>query len=294
MAKRFTDTKKWSDPWFYQLSPKMKLVWYFLCDECDGVGVVKLNLPLMSFYMGAEVTEAEFEDAFGLRTIRLDGESIWIPSFIRFQYTTLSPKNAAHRGIMNRVITMVRDLPLDAKTTELVNQFKNSLLGSADPQPTLNRPPVKGQPTLKEEEEEEEEDKEEVEDKEKEEGGVGGDFSAPKPGRPSVASGAIQGAIQEWRETLEHFGIQRNLIPGEDLEIGRAVQRYGAANVILAFRGARKQKKSPKWDPAEFVNLNKYLDKTAFNRLVNLGAGKESAEGIDWDFVFSRKATAAT
>ena len=38
MAYRFTDTGKWSDSWFIELSPTAKLLFMYICDNCDVAG----------------------------------------------------------------------------------------------------------------------------------------------------------------------------------------------------------------------------------------------------------------
>lgn len=274
MAKRFTDTQKWADPWFHQLPPKMKMVWCFLCDECDGAGIWKANFPLLSFYIGEPVTEADFREAFSKKTFWLRDELVWIPGFIKFQYQTLSPKNHAHRGIMRKIISVTETLPLDEDTLKLIEAFKCAI-----------RPSFEGHltPQVKEEEEVKAKVKEKVKEKEEEEvkGGVG-EKKFP------ITSGEVAACLDDWRSTLQHFKIERALGERDQLEIARAVQAFGPEWVKLAFAGARKQKPGKNYDPAQFVSLRLYLDPKRIERLVNIGAGKESAEGIDWSSIFGK------
>ena len=39
MAKRFTATEKWDDPFFCNLEAKYKLAWIYLLDKCDNAGI---------------------------------------------------------------------------------------------------------------------------------------------------------------------------------------------------------------------------------------------------------------
>ena len=44
MAYRFTDTNKWHDAWFSSLKPLEKLLFNYLCDNCDIAGFIEINL----------------------------------------------------------------------------------------------------------------------------------------------------------------------------------------------------------------------------------------------------------
>ena len=102
MAKRFTDTQKWMDPWFYSLSPNEKLFWSLLVDNCDHAGVWKVNWPMASNLTGANLDEFEIMQKFAGR-INIIKEDLWfVPSFIKFQYPSkLNPEvNKAHLGVV--------------------------------------------------------------------------------------------------------------------------------------------------------------------------------------------------
>src|SRR5574343_90525 len=43
MAYRFTDTEKWSDNWFSELSQIQMLLFIYLCDNCDIAGFIEVN-----------------------------------------------------------------------------------------------------------------------------------------------------------------------------------------------------------------------------------------------------------
>ena len=99
-------------------------------------------------------------------------------------------------------------------------------------------------------------------------------------------SESVMDCITDWKQTLDHFEIKRSIGERDQLAIARAVQSFGAEWVKLAFAGARKQKAGKNWDPKQFVSLSIFLDPKRIERLVNLGSGKESADGIDWANVF--------
>lgn len=103
MSKRFTDTDKWKKTSFSDLSMKMKLVWIYLCDNCDHAGIWDANLRLLSFHLGEEVTRDEIDAALGDKVYWLTETKIFLPSFIEFQYGTLNPENRVHQSVIARI-----------------------------------------------------------------------------------------------------------------------------------------------------------------------------------------------
>jgi hypothetical protein len=103
MAKRFTDTNKWNKRSFDDLSMKMKLVWVYLCDNCDHAGIWDANFRIMSVHIGEPVTPADITLAFGEKIVWLSETKVFIPSFIEFQYGTLCRENRAHLSVINRL-----------------------------------------------------------------------------------------------------------------------------------------------------------------------------------------------
>jgi len=97
MAKRFTETAKWDDPWFRGLPPEMKLAWGYLCDKCDAAGAIELDTPLAEFQIGAEVDWDRFVEASGGRVERLENGRLWLTKFVDFQYGKLSESCPPHR-----------------------------------------------------------------------------------------------------------------------------------------------------------------------------------------------------
>jgi len=96
--KRFTETLKWSKPWFRQLPPKHKLLWQWMCDTCDNAGILDADWGLASFQIGCDFTAFDVEVFEGRVTILSCGK-VWIPSFITFQCSTLSRDCKAHGPI---------------------------------------------------------------------------------------------------------------------------------------------------------------------------------------------------
>ncbi len=104
VAKRFTDTEKWAKPLFHDLEMKMKLVWIYICDNCDHAGIWDVNMKLLSFQVGCDVTADDISNAFGDKVQWLDsGKKLFIESFIDFQYGGLNPTNRVHQSVLTRL-----------------------------------------------------------------------------------------------------------------------------------------------------------------------------------------------
>jgi uncharacterized phage protein (TIGR02220 family) len=102
--KRFTETTKWSDPWFRRLSERAKLLWGYLTDNCNAVGLIDLDFDAASFHIGGKVEEKHLTE-LGDRLQRLQGGKIFIPKFIPFQYGTLSDSCPAHKPVFRLIET---------------------------------------------------------------------------------------------------------------------------------------------------------------------------------------------
>lgn len=129
MAKRFTDSDKWKDPWFISLSPINRLFWIFALDTCDHAGIWKDQLSEFNFRHNCELTHDDIKANFAGRIIPIDGETFIIPKFIFFQYPNFNAeRNNAHKGVM-------RSLEYYGLSYEIIyNQFKNSRIKKS---PTL-------------------------------------------------------------------------------------------------------------------------------------------------------------
>ena len=86
MAKRFTDSEKWEDPFFAELSNDMKLVWIYLLDKCDHAGFYKVNFKLLNFHLNTSLKTEDILLVFNGRIKVLADEKWFIPKFLYFQY----------------------------------------------------------------------------------------------------------------------------------------------------------------------------------------------------------------
>jgi len=100
VAKRFTATEKWLDPWFCNLSIVDRLFWIYLCDNCDHSGIWQVNLLLVKTYFpGYEPNPAIFGDRLKILT----PEKWLLTKFVEFQYGKLNPTNRAHQSVIAKL-----------------------------------------------------------------------------------------------------------------------------------------------------------------------------------------------
>jgi len=101
MSKRFTDTDKWKRPWFRNLPMEYRLLWLYLCDNCDQAGIWYVDLELASFMLGKTITE---EKALQLLNKQIEvsaDKTRWkIVDFVPFQYGNLIPNNNLHKSVL--------------------------------------------------------------------------------------------------------------------------------------------------------------------------------------------------
>jgi hypothetical protein len=105
MAYRFTNTEKWADAWFSMLTKNQKLLFLYLCDNCDIAGFIEVNYKRWQSdldFNSAEIKGASEGLARGL--IYSDsGDCIFIRNFLKHQKNLpLNEKNNAHNGIIKR------------------------------------------------------------------------------------------------------------------------------------------------------------------------------------------------
>lgn len=114
MAKRFVDTNKYKKPFLRGLPGSYKLLWDFLCLDCDHAGIWIVDFEIAQAYIGndMQVNKSEALELFNsdeARIVEIEGGKKWfVPSFIEFQYGRLNEKNRLHAS----VITILRRLNL--------------------------------------------------------------------------------------------------------------------------------------------------------------------------------------
>lgn len=265
MAKRFADTKLTREAWYRKMPPIYKAAWRYLADECDEVGVWPIDEDSMQFHVGAPVRLAEFLQHANdgkQRIARWNGKLV-VLGFIDFQYGQLSEATQCKPHL---------------KYIQLLRKH------------TLWIPYTKGFQTLMEEEKEMEQEKElEMEEEKASVHSPASNASqGPSAAQHKVTPENLAQCKAEWKKTLVHFEIDRALGERDEFALAAAIRQSSADWVRLALIGARQQKAGPRFDPKQFVSLAIYLHKDRIERLVNIGAGKESADGVDWAKVFQK------
>lgn len=105
MAYRFTNTDKWKDAWYSALKPIEKLLFNYLCDNCDIAGFIEINIKHWSIDIGTD--QRQIEGALkGLARgliISNTNDCFYVRKFLKHQKNLpLNPNNKAHMGILKR------------------------------------------------------------------------------------------------------------------------------------------------------------------------------------------------
>lgn len=99
--KRFTETNKWDDPWFFELSTAGKLFWLYLCDKCDNAGVVDVHERRMNFDLGVSRSIEDLLQELGDRVETLDNGKLHVKGFVCFQFGELKPSSNLHKNVIS-------------------------------------------------------------------------------------------------------------------------------------------------------------------------------------------------
>ena len=72
MAKRFTDTEKWKKPFIRGLQGAYKLLWLYICDDCDHAGVWQVDIDVAQIRIGEKIDLKEAIKTFDEKIIIFD------------------------------------------------------------------------------------------------------------------------------------------------------------------------------------------------------------------------------
>jgi hypothetical protein len=159
MAKRFTDTEKWEDEWFTELSNDYKVIWFYLLDTCDNAGIWKQNIKKLNYLCSTNITADELLKVFGNRIIKIADEKWFIKKFCIVQYghDFMNSKNKAVVSAIEKLkINGIIDNRYPIDTLSIDNRY---------PIDTLSIPYRYTIDTPKEQEQEQEQEQDKVKDK---------------------------------------------------------------------------------------------------------------------------------
>jgi len=103
MAFRFSNTEKWQDTWFSDLKPLSKLLFMYLCDQCDIAGIYQLNVKTMAFEIGTDkqTIEKALKEVESRVLYSKDEKFLFIKNFLKHQRNyPFNEKNGAHTAII--------------------------------------------------------------------------------------------------------------------------------------------------------------------------------------------------
>jgi hypothetical protein len=98
-----SNTEKWKDLWFSNLSPHAKLLFFYFVENCDNAGFFEVNKKFMLFHTG--FNEQELMDA-GIELKKSyikskDGTKLWFKNFLKYQKKLpLNSLNNMHKQII--------------------------------------------------------------------------------------------------------------------------------------------------------------------------------------------------
>ena len=124
MAKRFTDSTKWSKPFIRSMKAPYKLLWLYILDECDHAGIWQVDFEVAQVKIGERINlETALQQLSGKIYPFADGEKWFIPDFIDFQYGVLNPENRAH----NSVIQLLNKYNLSLEIKPLTSPLQGAM-----------------------------------------------------------------------------------------------------------------------------------------------------------------------
>ena len=147
MAVKFTNTKKWDDVWFSELTLEDKVMFVYLCDMCDIAGFLEINERLIKFHTGIEDVRGAVK-SLSKSVIYRDGY-IWIMKYIKHQKNLpLNPNNNAHKGIISSMSDRIQSFPeifdVLPKQDSLTLKESLTIRGCVAPSEGLTSPTGKG------------------------------------------------------------------------------------------------------------------------------------------------------
>jgi len=132
MAKRFTDSEKWKNPFLRNLPSAYKLFWIYLNDECDHAGFWIVDLEVAQIKMGETIDPDMALELFKGRVFDMGDGTWFVKEFVSFQYGELNYENRAHKSVIDKIEKAKADRKMRQNDKPLIKPLTSPLLGAMD------------------------------------------------------------------------------------------------------------------------------------------------------------------
>ncbi|MDY0104635.1 MAG: hypothetical protein RBS07_17010 [Lentimicrobium sp.] len=105
MAYRFTQTDKWKDGWFSELTTEQKLLFIYITDTCDIAGFIEFTPRIWSAETGIDEKKIiNIVNSMRKALVWSDSrDCLFVRNFLKHQNNLpLNPNNKAHVGVLKR------------------------------------------------------------------------------------------------------------------------------------------------------------------------------------------------
>ena len=96
MPKRQHETEIWNKRWFRELSPKEKIAFMYIKDNCDCVGVWDADFVQAEFLIGSKIDWNTLIGKINKNAVILDNGKWYLKDFCTFQYGDLKPDSKSN------------------------------------------------------------------------------------------------------------------------------------------------------------------------------------------------------
>ncbi|MFN1834783.1 hypothetical protein AB2B38_005930 [Balneola sp. MJW-20] len=107
---RLRDIHIWDQPWFIDLETDYKLLWSYMNDKCDNIGIYAHSRKKCRFDIDVDIESEQIIKIFNIgsnKVMELDESTFLIIDFCRFQYckkSELLPKSNIHLSYIRDII----------------------------------------------------------------------------------------------------------------------------------------------------------------------------------------------
>lgn len=99
--KRFSETKRFQEVWYQELTPILKCAFEYLWANCDNAGVWSVNKALAEFQIGGKVDWLKFLEKCKSEVVELDENRWFLCGFVQMQCGVLSENCRPHLTVIS-------------------------------------------------------------------------------------------------------------------------------------------------------------------------------------------------